>query len=401
VIDFITDSSSDVKMPKPKFSFVINNDARLHFISFISSHRRTARMFAALAIDDDDDDSDDDVRDAYRLNQSDDDDVSTSSSSSSTASNNNQREAEPFVDDDDVSSTALWTWSTGRDRRLDDDTPPTRANANKQGSTTKGKLLRGEKKTLKRLHVERTRAERARRDGFDPSEARTRMELVVRTGEKLTIACSTRGSVAMGQGKVIRALARALRATVEETRIGKRRAFVVGRVDGESEVPKEGSEEWLEMEALCAKPMTSEEYLASDARRERLEATTRRFAEERKRGGKQRGRQWKREDDDDDDDDDSTRRALEGSDFQSARHLGDVVVDEGENHVGSSTHNDQSRAPPSDDFGAFEAHTLGVGSRLMAKMGFTPGSGLGVNSQGITQAPEIEERPKRLGLGGG
>lgn len=358
-------------------------------------------MFAALAIDDDDDDSDDDIRDAYDLNHSDDDDVSTSSSSSSsssTVSNNNQREAGPFVvdDDDDASSTALWTWSTGRDRTLDGDTPPTRANASKQGSTTKSKLLRGEKKTLRRLRVERTRAERARRDGFDPSEARTRMELVVRTGEKLTIACSTRGSVAMGQGKVIRGLARALRATVEETRVGKRRAFVVGRVDGESEVPKEGSEEWLEMETVCAKPMTSEEYLASDARRERLEATKRRFAKERKCGGEQRGRQWKREDDDD-----STRRALEGLDFQSAGHLGDDVIDKGENPVGSSTHNDQSRAPPSDDFGAFEAHTLGVGSRLMAKMGFTPGSGLGVNSQGITQAPEIEERPKRLGLGGG
>lgn len=358
-------------------------------------------MFAALAIDDDDDDSDDDIRDAYDLNHSDDDDVSTSSSSSSsssTVSNNNQREAGPFVvdDDDDASSTALWTWSTGRDRTLDGDTPPTRANASKQGSTTKSKLLRGEKKTLRRLRVERTRAERARRDGFDPSEARTRMELVVRTGEKLTIACSTRGSVAMGQGKVIRGLARALRATVEETRVGKRRAFVVGRVDGESEVPKEGSEEWLEMETVVAKPMTSEEYLASDARRERLEATTRRFARGRKCGGEQRGRQWKREDDDD-----STRRALEGLDFQSAGHLGDDVIDKGENPVGSSTHNDQSRAPPSDDFGAFEAHTLGVGSRLMAKMGFTPGSGLGVNSQGITQAPEIEERPKRLGLGGG
>ena len=355
-------------------------------------------MFAALAIDDEDEDDNGNVRDAYDLNHSDDDDVSTSSSSSSSSStvSNNQREAEPFVDDDDASSTALWTWSTGRDRTLDGDTPPTRANASKQGSTTKSKLLRGEKKTLRRLHVERTRAQRAQRDGFDPSEARTRMELVVRTGEKLTIACSTRGSVAMGQGKVIRGLARALRATVEETRVGKRRAFVIGRVDGESEVPKEGSEKWLEMEALCAKPMTSEEYLASDARRERLEASKRGFAKERKCGGKRRGRQWKREDDDD-----STRRALEGLDFQSAGNLGDDAIDEGENPVGSSTHNDQSRAPPSDDFGAFEAHTLGVGSRLMAKMGFTPGSGLGVNSQGITQAPEIEERPKRLGLGGG
>jgi len=361
-------------------------------------------MFAALAIDDEDeDDSSDDVREAHHLNQSDTDDVSTSSSSSVT---NNQteeeeEEEEPSVfDDDDASSTALWTWSTGRDRTITAlDTPPTRSNADK-GATT-SKLFRGEKKKLRRLRVERLRAERASRDGFDPSEARTRMELVVRTGEKLTIACSTRGSVAMGQGKVIRGLARALHATVEETRIGKRRAFVVGRIDGESEVPKEGSEEWLQMETLCARPMTSEEYLASDARRERLEATTRRFAEERKRGGarKQRGRQWKREEDEGDDD--STRRALQGLNFQSAGHLGDDDVDEEENLAGSSIHIHQSRTPPSGDFGAFEAHTLGVGSRLMAKMGFTPGSGLGVNSQGITQAPEIEERPKRLGLGGG
>eukprot|EP00897_Mesotaenium_endlicherianum_P003649 jgi/Mesen1/3311/ME000191S02448 len=50
-------------------------------------------------------------------------------------------------------------------------------------------------------------------------------------------------------------------------------------------------------------------------------------------------------------------------------------------------------------FGAFEAHTTGFGSRLMAKMGYVAGRGLGRGDQGIAAPIEAVIRPKSLGLG--
>ena len=55
--------------------------------------------------------------------------------------------------------------------------------------------------------------------------------------------------------------------------------------------------------------------------------------------------------------------------------------------------------PLSGAFAAFEAHTRGIGSRLLTAMGFTRGSGLGRDNQGIAEAPRAESRAKRAGLG--
>jgi G patch domain-containing protein 2 len=51
------------------------------------------------------------------------------------------------------------------------------------------------------------------------------------------------------------------------------------------------------------------------------------------------------------------------------------------------------------DIGSFEVHTTGFGSKMMAKMGFTEGGGLGKNGQGMAQPIEVIQRPKSLGLG--
>ncbi|KAH7297994.1 hypothetical protein KP509_25G022200 [Ceratopteris richardii] len=50
-------------------------------------------------------------------------------------------------------------------------------------------------------------------------------------------------------------------------------------------------------------------------------------------------------------------------------------------------------------FGEFEVHTKGFGSRMLAKMGYVDGSGLGKDAQGIVQPLEAIKRPKSLGLG--
>lgn len=49
--------------------------------------------------------------------------------------------------------------------------------------------------------------------------------------------------------------------------------------------------------------------------------------------------------------------------------------------------------------GAFEVHTKGFGSRMMAKMGFIEGSGLGKDGKGMVRPIEPTRRPKSLGLG--
>ncbi|CAN8259903.1 unnamed protein product [Cochlearia groenlandica] len=51
------------------------------------------------------------------------------------------------------------------------------------------------------------------------------------------------------------------------------------------------------------------------------------------------------------------------------------------------------------DIGAFEVHTRGFGSKMMAKMGFIDGGGLGKEGKGIAQPIEAIQRPKSLGLG--
>ncbi|XP_057767889.1 uncharacterized protein LOC130988131 [Salvia miltiorrhiza] len=51
------------------------------------------------------------------------------------------------------------------------------------------------------------------------------------------------------------------------------------------------------------------------------------------------------------------------------------------------------------EYGAFEIHTTGFGSKMLAKMGYVGGNGLGKDGQGIAQPIEVSQRPKSLGLG--
>lgn len=51
------------------------------------------------------------------------------------------------------------------------------------------------------------------------------------------------------------------------------------------------------------------------------------------------------------------------------------------------------------NIGSFEVHTTGFGSKMMAKMGYMEGGGLGKNGQGMAEPIEVMRRPKSLGLG--
>ncbi|KAJ4846798.1 hypothetical protein Tsubulata_014115 [Turnera subulata] len=82
-----------------------------------------------------------------------------------------------------------------------------------------------------------------------------------------------------------------------------------------------------------------------------------------------------------------------GVDFSNVSPNGDSVKSKPESSKPSGKHaNSQS-------FGAFEKHTKGFGSKMMAKMGFVEGTGLGRDSQGITNPLVAVRRPKARGLG--
>lgn len=53
------------------------------------------------------------------------------------------------------------------------------------------------------------------------------------------------------------------------------------------------------------------------------------------------------------------------------------------------------------DIGTFERHTRGIASKMMAKMGYVPGQGLGKQKQGISRPIDNKLRPKNMGLGFG
>lgn len=65
----------------------------------------------------------------------------------------------------------------------------------------------------------------------------------------------------------------------------------------------------------------------------------------------------------------------------------------------SSVSKHRSRKMDKEPIGEFENHTKGFGSKMMSKMGFVPGTGLGKDGQGIVNPLTAVKLPKSRGLG--
>ena len=371
---------------------------------------------------------------------------------SSDAASSDASDAPLDATPDEIVAAAVrngWSWSTGGVGAR-----PVDPSASLRAKQKRPVLLPGEKRLLKKRHMAETRAARsAARFGFTPQDAREALERMIRSGIP---EWSPPGACGVREAKTIAALARCYPGLTSESEANrasgrKRRIRVVVRnagnthrddqhasvrtptraVLGGDPSPSSASPAAARAAAIAAPAPTRREYLDDPDRLARVAAATGR-GRGRGRGGDRRERidpgkrgegrrvppaseRGRRRDRSDRDSTPGGRAPVafvsagtrDGEDANGG-NAGDFESAESESAVGAAAAAAAAAARRArmvadsaslDDFGAFERHTSGFGSRALARMGFVPGEGLGRDGRGVAAPLEAKERPARRGLG--
>lgn len=244
-----------------------------------------------------------------------------------------------------------------------------------RGKSKKGKSAPGLKKELRKLRIEAVRKERLIRRGLDLSAINVVMESIVK--KKVDMHCFQ--PMEAGEREQVRRLASLYHLKSGSQGKGRKRFVVVTRTrhtcipDGELRD---------RLRQLLAPPHIPGSSRATDSGGRSSGGKSRRQAKEAGVSRSQR------------------KRKSESSKKTAAEPL--FFVSGGVMDATSGAVVEVCTPSPvaiSETFASFECHTTGFGSKMMAKMGFVKGSGLGKDSTGIASPIEAVRRPKSLGLG--
>ena len=413
-----------------------------------------AGAFAALALDDDDGD-DGDSEDGDETPRTSSSSGSSSGSSSSDSETDGDEGEAPGSDADDAATNG-WTWSTGAG-------PGAALTRGATAKKKKPALMPGEKRSLKKRHMAELRATRAEaRNGWKPEDVKRELDTLVASGrrewtapgggmrtkdaktiEALTkcypsLRCEVETSQASGRKKRAYVTVVNTAHPVNITKKGSETDAFVGRgrtvgggVGINNAEPTAAAAAAAARAAVIAAPVpTRSEFLNDPTRLARLakflgkggtgprggDARPRVITQPGTRGSgrrvppaSERGRRGRR-------DAGLTGRGEMGARvgapvFSSAgvidgdagvnTAVSDESADESDVDVDAAKDSRNPKHPSSysEDFGTFEAHTTGFGSRIMRRMGYVEGDGLGPDGRGLSEPVSQSSRPKNLGLG--
>jgi hypothetical protein len=319
-----------------------------------------------------------------------------------------------------------WNWSTGACNSNDNE-------QKEKGKERKRLILPGEKKKIKKLHMSRLREERAEKKMMKKANdnnsinnnnlydlwingAREAMEQLASSttydndddaiesveddasdefdeGDASDDTFLIFSNVSPRYEKLLRALAFRYKLNID---IGQKRSVIISR-NLFSSVPSPTSEAFLEILDICAPTMTREEYLNDP---ERLAKVRKTVMTNEKNDEKQQ------------------RKSKNSSMMPSKRPIPRKPKDNclplstpvdfvtsgsisGSKKEGSddAIHSTRDKQLDEARFGTFTKHNVDISMKLMEKMGFEKGKGLGPKEDGIKTPIDVQVRKKHLGLG--
>ena len=318
-----------------------------------------------------------------------------------------------------------WNWSTGACNSNDNE-------QKEKGKERKRLILPGEKKKIKKLHMSRLREERAEKKMMKKADnnsinnnnlydlwingAREAMEQLASSttydndddaiesveddasdefdeGDASDDTFLIFSNVSPRYEKLLRALAFRYKLNSD---IGQKRSVIISR-NLFSSVPSPTSEAFLEILDICAPTMTREEYLNDP---ERLAKVRKTVMTNEKNDEKQQ------------------RKSKNSSMMPSKRPIPRKPKDNclplstpvdfvtsgsisGSKKEGSddAIHSTRDKQLDEARFGTFTKHNVDISMKLMEKMGFEKGKGLGPKEDGIKTPIDVQVRKKHLGLG--